>query len=353
MSLQVDSVTLCFQQHAVLKANLDQPMEMFCGIMGTDSSDAPKWRARMQNNMVIVCTAEVLRQCLHHSFVTMEQINLMIFDEAHHAKKDHPYARIIKDFYHTSGPQIDLPKIFGMTASPVDARTDIGRAAAELEGLLHSQIATAADPSLMQYSIKGKPEKIAYYDPLGPKFQTPLYKQMSPLLGENSIFRKAFIFAHEHSRVLGSWCVDQIWTFCLDEVEVTKLKARTEQQHHKRRVPDSLKILETRKEQVDEARRVIENHVFDPPHLASRLSGKLSSKEYYSDNMSTKVITLVGILKDRFQRPTNDKCIVFVKQRYTARLLAALLSQSTAGTPFLKVAPLVCAKSIIFDSDPY
>jgi endoribonuclease Dicer len=352
MSLQVDSVTLCFQQHAVLKANLDQPMEMFCGVMGTDLSDAKKWRARIQNNMVIVCTAEVLRQCLHHSFVTIEQINLMIFDEAHHCKKDHPYARIIKDFYHKSGAQTDrLPKIFGMTASPVDARTDVGRAAAELEGLLHSQIATAADPSLMQYSIKGKPETIAYYEPLGPRFHTPLYKQMAQLLGENSIFRKAFIFAEEHSRTLGSWCVDQIWKFCLDEeVEATKLKARIEQQHHKKRVPESLEILETRKEQVDQAKRVIENHVFDLPHLVSRPSGNPPNKVYYSENMSTKVVTLIGILKDRFQRPTNDKCIVFVKQRYTARLLASLLSQPNAGTPFLKAAPLVCAKSIIFNS---
>ncbi|KAM3069604.1 Dicer-like protein 1 [Clarireedia jacksonii] len=341
----VDSVTLCFQQHAVLKANLDQPMEMFCGTMGTDLSDAKKWRSRIQNNMVIICTAEILRQCLHHSFVTMEQINLMIFDEAHHAKKDHPYARIIKDFYHTSGAQTDLPKIFGMTASPVDARTDVGRAAAELEGLLHSQIATAADPSLMQYSIKEKPETIAYYDPLGLKFHTPLYNQMAELLGENSIFRKAFIFASEQSRILGSWCVDQLWKFCLEEVEVTKLKAKTEQQHHKRRVPEHLEMLETRKEQVDKARRVIEKHVFDPPHLALRSSDNPSNKIYYSNNMSTKVITLISILKDRFQRPTNDKCIVFVRQRYTARLLASLLSQPSAGTPFLKAAPLVGSKS--------
>ncbi|PQE23414.1 dicer 1 protein [Rutstroemia sp. NJR-2017a BBW] len=261
--------------------------------------------------------------------------------------KDHPYARIIKDFYHKSGPQTDrLPKIFGMTASPVDARTDVGKAAAELEGLLHSQIATAANPSLMQYSIQGKPETIAYYDPLGPKFHTPLYKQMAELLGENSIFRKAFIFAHEHSRTLGSWCVDQIWKFCLDEeLEATKLKARTEQQHHKRRVPESLEILETRKEQVDQAKRIIQNHVFDQPHLAPKSSASSPNKVYYSDNMSAKVVTLIGILKDRFQRPTNDKCIVFVKQRYTARLLASLLSQPSAGTPFLKAAPLVGSKS--------
>lgn len=336
-------MTLCHQQHSVLRNNLNQPTDMICGITGTDLSDHMKWKKRMGANMVIVCTAEILRQCLHHSFVTMAQINLLIFDEAHHAKKDHPYARIIKDFYRNdTGKDFTLPKIFGMTASPVDARDNVKKAAEELEGLLHSQICTAEDPSLLQYSIKGKPETIAFYDPLGPKFNTSLYLQMLPLLKDNPIFRKPFVFGTEASRTLGSWCVDQIWTFCLQEEESKKLQAKTEQAHHKKRVPEPLDVLEKRKEQLEEAKSIVKNHTFEPPHFASRLSDDLTKKVYYSNNLSTKVVALLSILRDRFQRPTNDKCIVFVRERYTARLLASLLSTPEAGTPFLKVAPLVC-----------
>ncbi|TGO58073.1 hypothetical protein BOTNAR_0188g00060 [Botryotinia narcissicola] len=338
----VDSVTLCHQQHSVLRNNLNQPTDMICGLTGTDLSDHIKWKKRMDANMVIVCTAEILRQCLHHSFVTMAQINLLIFDEAHHAKKDHPYARIIKDFYRNdTGKDFTLPKIFGMTASPVDARDNVKKAAEELEGLLHSQICTAEDPSLLQYSIKGKPETIAFYDPLGPKFNTSLYLQMLPLLKDNPIFRKPFVFGTEASRTLGSWCVDQIWTFCLQEEESKKLQAKTEQAHHKKRVPEPLDVLEKRKEQLEEAKSIVKNHTFDPPYFASRLSDDLTTKVHYSNNLSAKVVALLSILKDRFQRPTNDKCIVFVRERYTARLLASLLSTPEAGTPFLKVAPLV------------
>ncbi|QSZ34569.1 hypothetical protein DSL72_006163 [Monilinia vaccinii-corymbosi] len=338
----VDSVTLCHQQHSVLKNNLDQPTDMVCGLMGTDLSDHQKWKNRMDTNMVIVCTAEILRQCLHHSFVTMAQINLLIFDEAHHAKKDHPYARIIKDFYcNDTGEFTSLPKIFGMTASPVDAKDNIKKAAEELEGLLHSQIATAVDPSLMQYSIKGKPETIVYYDPLGPKFNTPLYLQMLPLLKGNPVFRKPFVFGEEASRTLGSWCVDQIWTFCLQEEESKKLQAKTEQAHHKRRAPEPLEVLEKRKEQIQEAKTIVKDYKFEPPHFASKLSDDGKTKVHYSNNLSTKVVALLSILKDRFQRPTHDKCIVFVRQRYTARILATLLSTPEAGTQFLKAAPLV------------
>ena len=90
---QVDCVTLVFQQFAVLECNLDQKIERFCGEMGCDLWDKRTWEKHLKDNMVIVCTAEILYQCLMHSFITIDEINLLVFDEAHHAKKNHAYAR--------------------------------------------------------------------------------------------------------------------------------------------------------------------------------------------------------------------------------------------------------------------
>lgn len=90
--VQVNSVTLVFQQHYFLKNNLHKlPVDMFCGNMGTKLWTREKWVKVFADNMVVVCTAEVLRQCLGHGFISMDRINLLIFDEAHHAKKEHPY----------------------------------------------------------------------------------------------------------------------------------------------------------------------------------------------------------------------------------------------------------------------
>ena len=91
----VDCVTLVFQQFAVLECNLDQKIERFCGEMGCDLWDKRTWEKHFKENMVIVCTAEILFQCLMHSFIALDQINLLIFDEAHHAKKNHAYARSV------------------------------------------------------------------------------------------------------------------------------------------------------------------------------------------------------------------------------------------------------------------
>jgi len=347
---QVDSVTLVFQQHAVLKANLDQPMNMFCGDMGCDLWSRSLWEKHFSENMVIVCTAEVLRQCLHHSFISMEQINLLIFDEAHHAKKDHSYARIIKDFYIPQEKHKILPKIFGMTASPVDARTDVKKAAAELEGLLHCQIATAGDETLGGFKLNSKQEQMAQYDPLGRVIETDLYQQMRDRFDKNSVFRKPLLFSREASRELGAWCSDQVWTFCLSEEESKKLLAKTERQYHGKKIQEPLEVLEHRKTLLEEAREIVKSHFFEEPDFrpASGMLGQASSS-----NLSSKVVLLVNYLRERFERPTDDKAIIFVKQRYTARLLARLFSFPNIGTPYLKCGTLVSPLVVTRQYSPF
>lgn len=91
----MDSVTLAFQQAAVLRNNIDQNVAHFFGAMGVDLWSKQTWNEHFQKNMVIVCTAEILNQCLLKSYIKMAQINLLIFDEAHHTKKNHPYARFV------------------------------------------------------------------------------------------------------------------------------------------------------------------------------------------------------------------------------------------------------------------
>lgn len=92
---QVDCVTLVFQQFAVLECNLDQKIERFCGEMGCDLWVKETWAKHFAENEVIVCTAEILNQCLMHAFISIDDINLLIFDEAHHTKKNHAYARSV------------------------------------------------------------------------------------------------------------------------------------------------------------------------------------------------------------------------------------------------------------------
>ena len=91
----VDVATLVYQQAAVLEHNLDQPTDRFCGDMSVDSWSKTTWRKHFNDNMAIVMTADVLINCLSRGFINMDEINLLIFDEAHHTKKNHAYARSV------------------------------------------------------------------------------------------------------------------------------------------------------------------------------------------------------------------------------------------------------------------
>ncbi|KAI5302309.1 cell cycle RNA binding protein whi3, partial [Ascosphaera pollenicola] len=317
----VDSVTLVYQQAAVLQANLDQRVEKFCGAMGTDLWNKEIWDKHFNSNMVIVCTAEVLYQCLLHSFISIQQINLLIFDEAHHAKKDHPYARIIKDFY---VPTIDTlrPKVFGMTASPVDAKVDVIKAAESLEALLDSRIATTSNLDLLRQSVARPTEEIWRYDRLKKPIETPLFTKLKENYGKLPVLKPLFNAALEANSILGHWCADLIFLYGLNEDVLPKLEGRAAKQpsaFSREGAKPAKEISQEEAQKVREAGEIVRSHDFGYPTDP--------------DALSSKVRLLLERLTDRFSRPTDTKAIVFVKTRYTAQILSDLFKR--VGPEFL------------------
>ena len=112
---------------------------MLHGNARQDLWKASTWTQIKEHNKIVVCTPAILDQCLMHSFLDMQDISLLVFDEAHHAKKDHPYSRLIRSYYLKCQDEV-RPKIFGMTASAVDSKGDIAQTAQNLEELLHAKI---------------------------------------------------------------------------------------------------------------------------------------------------------------------------------------------------------------------
>lgn len=43
-------------------------------------------------------TSQILSDMLNHSYIEIEDINLLIFDECHHAVEDHPMRLVMKHF---------------------------------------------------------------------------------------------------------------------------------------------------------------------------------------------------------------------------------------------------------------
>ncbi|KAH0358835.1 dicer-like protein, partial [Aureobasidium melanogenum] len=142
----------------------------------------------------------------------MRQINLLIFDEAHHAKKGHAYAQIIKDFYLTDVDEHSRPRIFGMTASPVDARVDVRQAARDLEIILHSKIATARDLTLLQKTV-AKPQEMFLNYTTSHAISPPsrLFQDLKIRFGSIKCLGSLFGNAVKIRSHLGDWCADRYW----------------------------------------------------------------------------------------------------------------------------------------------
>ncbi|KAI4727035.1 dicer-like protein 1 [Aureobasidium sp. EXF-10728] len=324
----VPSVPLVFQQFAVLEHNLDYDVDRLCGAMMTDKWSKQVWHERFAKTHVIVCTPDVLKGCLSCSFISMRQINLLIFDEAHHAKKGHAYAQIIKDFYLTDVDEHSRPRIFGMTASPVDARADVRQAARDLEIILHSKIATARDPTLLQNAVTKPTEMyLDYKKSNGTSLPSQLFQDLKSQFGSIKILDSLFENAIKVRSHLGDWCADRYWGFALAEERSKKMESLVEKAA---RQCGSTHDADSQIEQIRKATDIISKYDFERPR--ANLS-----------NLSDKVQKLHVYLKAHYERSSDYRSIVFVEHRSTAYLLHQVFE--SIGGPHLRPGILIGASN--------
>jgi endoribonuclease Dicer len=321
-----------FQQSNVLRYGLDQNVEGICGAMGTSLWRKATWEKTFANNMVIVCTAAVLVECMMHSFITMARINLLIFDEAHHAKNDHPYARIMKDYYPHDTDSSARPRIFGMTASPVDVKglsaEHVKESARELERLLQSKIATTTDDMLASNSITKPEEDVAVYDQLQSEYETPLHQKIRARYGDVEAFQKFFRASKRHGAELGRWASDMYWSFAFTDEENRKLQNREEYKYNRSKQHNSVQELDAHMQILKEAAAFVQDH-----------KDQIGLPTLGNCDISSKVQKLQYWLNLYYERSDAARCIVFVEKRHTARLLKLLFGH--IGGPNLRCDVLV------------
>ncbi|KAJ5556705.1 ATP-dependent helicase dcl2 [Penicillium frequentans] len=94
-------------------------MRMLTGDDGVDCwSNQDIWDTALGGMRVVFSTHAVLADALAHGFVSLQQLALLVFDEAHHCMKSHPGNRIMRDFYHQAKRENTyIPSILGLTAS--------------------------------------------------------------------------------------------------------------------------------------------------------------------------------------------------------------------------------------------
>jgi len=191
----------------------------------------------------------------------------------------------------------------------------------DLEVMLDCQIATTSDLSLLRMSISRPNESIAVYKRLSHAYDTSLCSVLRSKFGDLESLSKIFIFAHEATSQLGDWCADQVWRFALAEEESRKVERKIERVFLRDQENRPMGLLDTELARLREAKEVVSQWTSPPLVLEG-------------NNLSPKVALLHQYLKLRFEKPTDAKCIIFVKRRKTARLLALMFEN--IGTHHLR-----------------
>ena len=147
----------------MIKKHTDLKVKHYVGEMGVDLWNKNKWENEFNENNVLVMTAQIFLNLLHHGFIKLSQVNLLIFDECHHAKKSHPYKQIMNRF--VGCQEADYPKIMGLTASVVNKKVKPGKIESEIQELectLRSTCETSQDEDVGKFASKPNEQIIQF-----------------------------------------------------------------------------------------------------------------------------------------------------------------------------------------------
>ena len=109
---------------------------------------------------------QVFLDAVAHGFISISNLALLVMDECHHAVKNHPYSKIMTDWYHPAKKKgRAVPKVLGLSASIVvkaEKTEEFRKEKAKLEMMLDAVLETA-DGISIDLSVNSAREKILHY----------------------------------------------------------------------------------------------------------------------------------------------------------------------------------------------
>ena len=138
---------LVAQQAKVVRDNLDVNVGEFKGDSKIDTWSQQIWLNKFEQHHVLVMTAQIFVNILSAGFVPLEKINLVIFDECHHATKDHPYCQVMR-LFDIFAQSDEVPRVLGLTAALIQGKCrafEVEKRITQLEKVLQCRAQTSQD----------------------------------------------------------------------------------------------------------------------------------------------------------------------------------------------------------------
>ncbi len=142
------AVPLVKQQAEYISLHTNLNVGCYTGDMNVDSWGLARWHREIEPNQVLVMTMTIFKNFILSKHMTFSQVNLLIFDECHHAVKNHDYVQIMRRFNEDPARLEGTTRILGLTASLIPSKCkpgDLERKITDLEKTLCCRSQTAED----------------------------------------------------------------------------------------------------------------------------------------------------------------------------------------------------------------
>ncbi|KAK4023845.1 hypothetical protein OUZ56_009240 [Daphnia magna] len=115
----VPTVVLAKQQSSYIRRHTCLEIGEYYGELGVDLWRGDRWTKELDKNNVLVMTAQLFVNAVHHGFIKVGSIALLVFDECHRAVKDSPMKQaltVVNEICERNGAN-RAPRILGLTAA--------------------------------------------------------------------------------------------------------------------------------------------------------------------------------------------------------------------------------------------
>ncbi len=328
---------LVLQQAAVLKSSLPYEVGVFTGDQNVDNWSHQDWLEKLKIYQILVATPQVILDAVNLNFMTIKNFNVLVFDECHHGRKNHPMHELMKRFDNVS--HAEQPRVVGLSGSLIGFSNDPYQVQEELQALestFLSKIATveniedhqkvrmfSANPveSICRYEqpirfpviqnyekhINSIIEKITKMDIpntnyLNPRTLRPTLSK--PLKDLKNLFEN---FRHEllEMGLYGAF-------LCLLSLTIEFELAKKESDS-----PNLQDVLSYCITEVEWMKKDLSDLIdLDNPSMSDN-----QKVETILKRSTSKIRILIQYLKTQFSEGSDLQCIVFVERRYTAKVL--------------------------------
>ncbi|XP_016056495.1 PREDICTED: endoribonuclease Dicer isoform X1 [Miniopterus natalensis] len=372
----VNSANQVAQQVSAVRTHSDLKVGEYSDLEVNASWTKEKWNQEFTKHQVLIMTCYVALIVLKNGYLSLSDINLLVFDECHLAILDHPYREIMK--LCESCPS--CPRILGLTASILNGKCDpeeLEEKIQKLEKILKSNAETATDLVVLDRYTTQPYEIVVDCGPFMDR--SGLYERLLMELEEALNFvNDCNISVHSKERdstliskqilsdcravlvVLGPWCADKVAGMMVRELQ-KYIKHEQEELHRKfllftdtflRKIhalceehfspasldlkfvtPKVIKLLEILRKYKPYERQQFESvEWYNNRNQDNYVSWSDSEEEEEDEEIEEKEKP-----EANFPSPfTNILCgIIFVERRYTAVVLNRLIKEAGKQDPEL------------------